>query len=373
MCVMKSSRAILIGLAALAAMLAVLGLRPREPVHEGKRLSQWLEGFSLYQQEDTEEPEFKAGEAAAAIRQMGTNVVPHLVRLLRVRDSPVRQALMHWAQRQSLVRVSFVPASDYHHRAVEAFRALGRAAASALPALGRLLDDPATCAPAARALAAIGTNGFPLLEAALTNQNAEVRAEAIVSLANDRDHPQRVTPILIRQLKHPDPWVRGTAVQGLSSGRSPTPEVLSALLEAARDPSPAVRAPALQGLQFFPAATDRTVPVLLRALDDSGDVVRCKALGSLLELAPAEPQIVVPALTAKLDRLNPLGRRMAAQVLARYGPRAQETVPVLLRLIANQNPDDNVVLRSALQAIAPQAAAQSPARMEPTGAGSARP
>jgi len=69
----------------LAALLAVVGwqvMRRQEPVYQGKPLSSWLIASAT-----TGSPEAQE-QANAAVRQVGTNALPTLLRMLRAKDSP---------------------------------------------------------------------------------------------------------------------------------------------------------------------------------------------------------------------------------------------------------------------------------------------
>src|SRR3954452_17069213 len=69
-----------------------LVLRPHEPVYQGKRLSLWIEGYW-----HAKHPE----EINEAIRQMGTNTLPYLLRIMRTRDdSPLKLKLVELAAKQ---------------------------------------------------------------------------------------------------------------------------------------------------------------------------------------------------------------------------------------------------------------------------------
>src|SRR4030095_15746165 len=82
-----TSRRVTIKLAsvALAAGLILIVLllpAPREPVHQGKPLTEWLGGFD----HNYESTNYSASRAA--IRAMGTNALPFLIRYLRAKDPP---------------------------------------------------------------------------------------------------------------------------------------------------------------------------------------------------------------------------------------------------------------------------------------------
>jgi hypothetical protein len=115
-------RIFLITLLALALMggLVWLALPPREPVYQGKTLSEWLE------------PGLNAPGTEEAIRHIGTNGIPTLLRMLRAHDSKLKLQLVELAQKQHLVKSHFIPASDRNYEAAGAFDVLGPAVSNAV-------------------------------------------------------------------------------------------------------------------------------------------------------------------------------------------------------------------------------------------------
>jgi hypothetical protein len=57
-----------------------------EPSYQGQSLSRWLEQYQSARLSGT-----RSVEAAGAIRQMGTNALPTLIRMIRARDSLPKQ------------------------------------------------------------------------------------------------------------------------------------------------------------------------------------------------------------------------------------------------------------------------------------------
>src|SRR5262245_38689092 len=84
-------------LACMAIGLLMMAARLREPSYHGRSLSDWLE--ALEQKEDIE----GAAEARVALRQMGTNALPHLLSMLRTKDSRFKSLLQHWEGKHPFV------------------------------------------------------------------------------------------------------------------------------------------------------------------------------------------------------------------------------------------------------------------------------
>src|SRR5579863_2481925 len=93
---------------ALAAVLVVIvlgaaawqQLRAHEPAYQGERLTFWLDAWSYTQY--GRKPVASREQAEEAVRQMGTNVIPTLLSLLKTRDADMilRNKILVFASRQ---------------------------------------------------------------------------------------------------------------------------------------------------------------------------------------------------------------------------------------------------------------------------------
>src|SRR5437867_1186456 len=153
----------------VAVAAAFFVMRPREPVYQGKQLSQWLEEFNRVGPAEINQ------EAEKAIRQIGTNALPFLVKDLCSRDSPFKLSLMKLSMKWSPIKFHFRPAEDRHGPARMGFYVLGTAgklgpaAIPFLPALGKLLKTEPY--GAALALLYCGEESIPYLTDSLSDPN----------------------------------------------------------------------------------------------------------------------------------------------------------------------------------------------------------
>ena len=171
---------------ALGAATVCLVVKPSdEPVYQGKRLSDWLKAY-------TPQPPPPAREKAdKAVRQIGTNAIPTLLRMLRAKDSSLKFSLMRFAYRHGITAIR--PAAFSNQEAVEGFRVLGATGVSAVPSLVEIVDQnisPESQAFAFLALEQIGFSGkeaAPALVRWSTSTNASLR-----SLATPRLPPLQI-------------------------------------------------------------------------------------------------------------------------------------------------------------------------------------
>jgi len=191
-----------------AGVIAWHVLREREPVYQGRRLSDWLEQY-YDALENPESPmtggatvvgvtadglggEESSKQAEAALRAIGTNAIPLLLRMAKAHDSAFKRRWIVLSYRQSLIPKTLVPLrprSDfvYRGRSGVGFYTLGSAAKPAVPALMRLLD----------------------------NENRDVRADAARTLGYMRSVAQDAVPRLVECLRGEDSETRMAAAEAL--------------------------------------------------------------------------------------------------------------------------------------------------------------
>jgi len=185
----------------------------REPVYQGRSLSSWLTNVAS--------TGMLSASAAEAVRQMGTEALPTLLRMLRAKDSSLKLKLMDWAERQPIVKIEHTPAEELNLRAKCAFAALGAKAQSAVPALITIANQKISLESQTDAIHALGFIVPPAKEAVLsllrwaTNADQEVRFGAILALGRIHAQPERVLPVLINALHDPASGVQHGAVWAL--------------------------------------------------------------------------------------------------------------------------------------------------------------
>jgi hypothetical protein len=111
--------ALAVVLVMLAGVTAWLGLREREPVYQGRRLSVWLEILHREKLAHLDD------HAKQAIRHIGTNALPVLIERLRAHDTPLKQLIMKWTQKQAFVHFHFNSADERRPEAIWGYEALG--------------------------------------------------------------------------------------------------------------------------------------------------------------------------------------------------------------------------------------------------------
>lgn len=242
--------------AALAAILlgALWFVTNREPRHEGRSLSSWLEEINKAKSLSNAVP------ALLAIRAMGTNSLPFLCENVRLRNpSQLNERIMAFAQRFEFFGRRLSPRSTLYGPTCLAFRALGTDAAPIVAQLGQLLLQPEHTASAKLALCAIGPSAAPAFERGCDSTNMSIRTESALYLAKVQLHKKdfwtswNTSPYghlqftlstgltyedleaLVKQLKYPNAAVRRASEEALMLQKGEAKLFLSRLQSGTED------------------------------------------------------------------------------------------------------------------------------------------
>lgn len=314
---------------AIAGIALLLWLtREREPEYQGKTLSEWLAIYADAIEGDQAQSELsiqRRTEAALAIRQIGTNALPHLLewtayegpstfmerfRSLRrqLPESNSSHSFRHWCL--SDCRWKHAEHADY------AFELLEDQAKSAIPELARRMNirssNDIVAARAVFELACIGKAAAPILAEQLANTNAPNRHYVAFQFAS--------FPVLYIN----------------------NPAMIALLARCAED-------------------SDEEI---------AGAITYCLALTTLDH--PSQPELVVPVLRRRLE-FQFQGRgtniyhsysNLSIQALGAFGDKAKEAVPILKNLaepgVLYRGSDTWEAAASALQQIAPEVLSNAP-------------
>jgi hypothetical protein len=288
---MGKKRGILVAvlLVALLGGLVWVLSRPAEPVYQGKPVSGWLKETDVNAYPaDTNQAAF------IAFREMGTNAIPALLKIIQSYDSPFDRMVLEPDRMQSLVHFPLV--EKWHQRASErshlrwaatfALYAMGANAKPAFPALTNLLFHTNTHFFSG-ALAGMGPEGVSALIAALTNQNADIRLSAATGLMWGRSDLNLVVPALIARLSDQDSGVHRTAVLVVGQLHAEPGLAVPALMKDFPGKDPELRSLILDALGRFETNGKAAVPLFLETLSDNDQAVRDDAAFALKHIDPA--------------------------------------------------------------------------------------
>jgi hypothetical protein len=290
--ILGARRLLLVLLASVAVAGAVVLIWPkeREPVYQGKTLSQWLElhnGGVI-----TWAGEVQVREAGKALRCIGSNGVPFLLRWAEYQP-PAWKKKFSGIIRRLPVDLNF---KDWKaERAALAWLALGDLgpqARSAIPELTRLMNDTNVVFDYQEPVYTLGHLGEEALKpllAVLSNprhQYCTAAALVIATMKGLGTNRVQAVPILIRHLNDKDNAVATVAARALGRlGYEPALAV-PALTSYLNDSRPSVRVAAVRSLGLFHKEARGAVSDLVHVLTDSEVGVREAATNALMEIAP---------------------------------------------------------------------------------------
>jgi len=296
--------------AAIAILFAIAWPGEKEPEYKGKKLSEWLEiyGKSNISVEQRE-------QAPVALKHIGTNAVPFLLKWINCDARPRYRArlagkLPAWAQKTSVGQKwlrSDVDAFLAGNNAVAGFQVLGEEAASAIPALTRIMRGPRSGPSerwAAESLAFLGKDALPpMLEILSDRQQPNTKRVYVAAVVQHHmgylgSNAIAVVPVLIECcLSDTNEFIWMTAGATLIGFASERDLDIGFAVGKMASPDPALRRVAIRSLGQHKVArgvkwNDGTgvyygaTTVISNALTDSDALVRAEATNALRKVAP---------------------------------------------------------------------------------------
>ena len=237
-----------------------------------------------------------------AVREIGTNALPFLVRWICYERRPWRDKAL-----TIFDKLPRTPVNKYLRPIIDGERAkrnaeyanlgfeiLGPIAAPAVPDLQRLAADNSLCESGLRAMQAlvsIGKEGLPALTAIAIDPRATNRLQAISAIGRSGTNASVPMTMLLQLLKDPNADVARAAATTLGNLRLWGESVIPALIESLDNPSYSVRQSAAYALSRFGPAARTAVPALLNLLAVPDWSVRSVAAYALGEIAP-DPDVL---------------------------------------------------------------------------------
>jgi hypothetical protein len=225
---------LLAAVAGVAALFIVWPRGPREPLYQGKTLTQWIAESRTHPDGDVSK------KAVAALRAIGTNALPFLVSDF-TRSVPVwRRYITEWGNKHPAFKLPFRNDRVHITLAGAGLMQLGTNAAPAFPALVPWLDDPMRGYNTANILRNIGDAGVPHLIASLDGADARTISNAFAIFPRHAISPGAAQDAVAVGLSHPDAAIRAVAVKAAGAVRYNSDKLVPDLLKLANDPSPRV-------------------------------------------------------------------------------------------------------------------------------------
>jgi len=276
-------RNIVLVLACLAALLllTVLFPRDREPIYQGRPLSQWLHISHVKYPEDYS----MSFEAKEAVRNMGTNALPLLLRWVSYEPSTLKTKLSPLLRRVPILEREFVHKPYY--RADMAEMALEVLGPKAAPAIQQLKTWAITSNDERRmrhCIVVLNDIGPEALPAFISIANTETDARTY-SLSIFRKFGTNGVPILVKSLTNGREEVARSAAEALGDIALLPDTVIPALTKCLQSTNAGLRLSAVRGVAGFGGAAKPAVPQLQRlAVSDSWSEIRYEAADTLRKI-----------------------------------------------------------------------------------------
>ncbi|MDB6067029.1 MAG: HEAT-like repeat protein [Pedosphaera sp.] len=238
--------------------VAWLALRPGEPMYKGKRLSVWLKVYDSAAGYKPYSPA-RQKEADDAIRSIGTNAIPTLLRRIRAKDSASTLWLVSLAEKQRVFKVKFRYAWILHVEGKNGFRALGAGGKDAVPELIRIFEQ---------------------------DHSTESREDVAEVLNRIGSAAELAVPALVLSLGDTKSHYRVPVIQALREIHARPEIVLPAMVKCASDQNTDVRVQAILTMGAFGSDSRQAVPDLVKLLSDSNYYIRDVAKAVLLGIDP---------------------------------------------------------------------------------------
>jgi HEAT repeat protein len=335
---MKRRRILLFaGLLAAASVvaLAYLDRTPRQPVYEGRSITQWVDDASAESLTNRGFPVLLMDGSNRKVRQFGPAAVPTLVAMLEGRsDNPWKKKLRdyiiaHHSQRKWAA--NFVKQDAViklrPQTAVQFLRYMGADAELAVPALMHAANSP----------------------------DINLAANALNALGIIHQRPETVVPFLTNVAGARGPVSLGAL--GALAGYTQCPDlVLPVLIKALSNDS---LAPSLAfSMGNFGTNAVAAVPVLRRQTTNAQVFLQYYAARALQQIAPgSNDDVILPVYIRVLQDRSGQFSWDAIQAVYEMGPRARPAVPALLEVVSRGFPT-SYGAPYALRAIDPEAAAK---------------
>lgn len=276
---------IIVAVGVIIVAVGIFLLRPNvgfggeEPTFKNKTLSDWIGDLTL------DNSETNRVQAREALRQIGTNAIPFLMKELQTLDNlNVKNLhLPQWEKERQNVN--------------NAFKALGPIAEPAIPSLiGLVKNGGSGSCSAAHSLAVIGPNGvYPLVQA-LTNGTLLIRICIAQMITDAGTNAGIAVPALVQCLTYEPPEkekaiaqdkelvaaLRGFSAQDLGVICVSSEIVVPALIKCLKDEDMRVRFEAIRALGKYGNRAQSAIPAIKQMLaEDPNQTLRSFATNTL--------------------------------------------------------------------------------------------
>ncbi len=287
------------GIILFGAIIAVLStllwvfLTSREPIYGNRSLTYWLRVL-----EEPSRSRSQRDEAAEAVRKIGSEAVPHLIRMVGSPDFHFRATFYRLAD--SILggkRTAIIVPNSRNNRGLKGFEVLGKQARTATPDLGKMIrrGNQSSAFFASQALvvlvnAGAGEEALPALTNILLNGEWNSRvavAQAMLLLApTSESEESAVVNAMMRSTEDTNRALRSLALANLGGKRWNNSLIIPSLVKGLSDREPGIRSMAARSLGDYGQDATNALGALRNLLHDEVGEVRLAATNALKKIAP---------------------------------------------------------------------------------------
>ena len=291
-------------------LLAVFLPSAREPVYQGRGLSEWIDLANGLN------PQIAQTSAWASVQAIGPKGLPWLLAELEDKKSGRRKALF----RELMGMTPQEPEARWA-RARMGLALLGDAALPAIPELAGRLSDSNNSVAARFALDVIAVG----VKSHLVNTLADLTN--VIPPASSNAHAA-VLEAYLAAVRGTSEWARVESLYALGMYSEDATRILPTVLSCTRDHSAMVRGAAAWALGKFAREPVPVIPELIRLLDDPAAHVRLNAAFALGQFYRQAKTAVPRLLEARRDP-DPEVRKVANESLDKIDPETAAAIPDL--------------------------------------------
>ena len=225
--------------------------------------------------------------AVKAIRELGTNAVPHLLRPVYLRDAKFKTRCIQWSRKQNFLKIR--SAEEKRGHALSAMSVLGPDALWAwVEIVTNDLADREVQVYAAKQISILGRASTPALPVLLTMENhREPRAWSAISWAIQQCDRDGVLPSIRQLRRSSDAELRASAAWSLGFVTNYPDITIPALATALGDLDARVREEAALALGKYATNAVPATNAVRRAMGDREERVRDAATNAWKRIVPA--------------------------------------------------------------------------------------
>ena len=272
-----------------AGVVALWQSGPKEPVYQGKKLSELIRESREYNPDREQR-----NHARAIIKATGSNALPYLMSEF-TRSESRWSSLIHKLTRTFNRPQIRYTTEDRATLAAGGIYLLGSNATSAIPTLTGYLNQKMRGVDAATALAGMGELTLPVLLGACASTNPLMVSRGTHGLNVMVVETEAAIPPLIQMTLHSNLGIRFAAINGLTRARSRLDLVIPTLTNLLSDTDSNVRRSAANALSRFGETGKPAVPFLLSCLQSTNHLDVRWASNALYKIDPtALPRAAAP-------------------------------------------------------------------------------